>query len=498
MTESFRLTLIKSFLWKFLEARAVQIITLVSNIILARFLLPEAFGTVAILTAIFYLIQTFIDEGLSAALVQKSTIDEVEASSVFYLQLTAAAVLYAVLFFISPEIGEFYQVEDMTLYLRITGLFLFFYAFQSIQYVFINREFKFRKYFFCSLASSLIAGGLAVCMIVNGCGIWSVVLEEGVYAASLALIMWFAVKWRPKLTFSWEKVKKLYAFGWRVLLASLAIRLSSTSLIGGKFFSTEALGNYTTGESYPKTIARIIYEPVNTVVFPAIAKCQDAKETRIKLMHYVLICNVFILFPLMGGIAAMAEPLVHVLLGENWTGAIFFIQLFTIVYAAAPMMYLNLQTIKGLGKGGKYLFAQMLSFVLVILVFVFAVQFGIYAIAVGMVIATLIKVCTYALLIQKQSGYSLLTQIKDQLPVFLITCIAGGIIYCFTFLPLDYITMICMQIPIGLAVYLGLAWLFRLEAFTFIIDAAKELLISVKEQLKEKFLKKSKANKVQQ
>ncbi|HJJ29278.1 MAG TPA: oligosaccharide flippase family protein, partial [Methanocorpusculum sp.] len=370
MTESFRLTLIKSFLWKFLEARAIQIITLVYNIIVARFLLPEAFGTVAILTAIFYLMQTLIDEGLCSALIQKRTIDEVEESSVFYLQLAAAAVLYAVLFFISPAISEFYQVGDMTLYLRVTGLFIFFYAFQSIQYVFINREFKFRKYFFCSLASSLIAGGFAICMAVNGCGIWSIVLEEGVYAASLTLILWFAVIWRPKLVFSWEKVKKLYAFGWRVLLASLAIRLSSTSLIGGKFFSTVALGNFTTGEIYPKTIARCIYEPVETVAFPAIAKCQDAKETRIKLMHYILICNAFLLFPLMGGLAAMAEPLVHLLLGENWTGIIFFIQVFTLVYAATPMMYLNLQTIKGLGKGGKYLFAQMLSFVLVILVFV--------------------------------------------------------------------------------------------------------------------------------
>ena len=474
--DNLKTSVISSLFWKSLERGGVSGVQFIVQIILACLLLPEDYGVIALIVVFISISQTFVQSGLGTALIQKKEVTDEDYSSVFYLTLVVALVFYGILFLVAPFIAAFYNQPLITPVLRVLGLTLFFGAVNTIQNAVIARNFQFRKLFISSLGAVLLSGVVGVAMAYAGYGVWALVGQQLTSIIALCAIMWLTVKWRPKLLFSLTRVKELFSFGWKLLVSGLmdVTYNNLSSLVIGKLYPVSMLGYYTKGQEFPNVLVANINSSIQAVMFPAYAKCQDNRPQVKQIMRRALVTSSFLVFPAMAGLAAVAEPLVILLLTEKWLVAVPFLQIFCAVYALWPIHTANLQAINALGRSDIFLKLEILKKIVGLSMLAVTIPIGIYAMALGMVvtgiIATLINSYPNRLLLE----YSFTEQWKDLMPALILSLVMCGVTYGVLFLGLSTWATLILQIVIGVIVYVGLAWVLGLESLTYVLDTVRE------------------------
>ncbi len=471
---------IASLLWKFMERIGTQGIQFVVTIFLARLLLPEQFGLIVLVTIFTSIAGIFVQSGFSTALIQKKDADHVDFSSVFYLSLLASILLYIILFFTAPLIATFFEQPDFIIVLRVLSLTLFFGALNSVQTAIISRKMQFKKLFISSLGSTIVSGIVGITMAYTSFGIWSLVGQLLSNQIMTTIILWFIVKWRPQLTFSLYRIKSLLSFGWKLLASGLIDSLYSNlrSLLVGKMFSPATLGFYNRGEQFPNLIVSNIDGSIQSVMFPTLSKYQDNYVRVKEMVRRSIVSSSFIIFPMMVGLAVIAKPLVILLLTEKWLPVVPFLQIFCVSYALWPIHTANLQAMNALGRSDLFLKLEIIKKVLGLMILAISIPFGIYGIAWGGCIGSLLSSFINAYPNLKLINYSYKEQWKDIFPSLLLSLMMGAIVYTIHWFELTALITLIIQVLIGIAVYIGLAKIFNLECFNYLLMTLKEIFKS--------------------
>lgn len=466
---------ISSLIWKFLERIGTQGVQFIVSIILARLLLPSDYGVVSMILVFTAIANVFIQTGFSTSLIQKKDSDELDFSSVFYISLLIAAICYVILFFAAPIIASFYNMPAITSILRVISLTLFFGAINSVQNAKIAKEMKFKKLFLSSLVAILISGTTGVLMAYKGFGPWALVGQQIANSIATTIILWFTSSWQPKLMFSINRVKSLLSYGWKILCSALldTIYQNIYNLVIGKFYSSSTLGNYNKGEQFPKLIAVNVDGAISSVMLPAYSKQQDRKDKLKKMVRRSIVTSSLLLFPMMFGLAAVAETVVKVLLKENWLGCVPFMQLLCIVYALYPINTANLQVIKALGKSDYFLKLEIIKKVIGLFALIVTLPFGVLQMAIGQVLVAILSTFINAFPNRKLLNYNYFEQIKDLFPSLIISIIMFIIVYSFNFINLNMYILLIIQILVGVIIYFGLAYIFKLESLNYMIEILK-------------------------
>ncbi len=469
--------IISSLFWKLLERGGVQGIQIVVQLVLARLLLPEYYGLIALVTIFISLANVFVQSGFNKALIQKKDADEIDFSSVFYLSLLIAGILYVLIYLTAPYIAHFYQSPQLIPLLRVFSITLFIGAFNSIQNAYVAKNMIFKKLFFSSLGSVLISGTVGLTTALLGWGVWALVAQQLTNQLSITIILFFTVKWRPRLVFSIEKVKVLFSYGWKLLVSSLleTLYVDIRTLVIGRLYSPAMLGFYNRGNQFPRLIVNNIDGSIKSVMLPALANHQDNLNRVKSMMRRAIVTSSFIMFPVMIGFAVVAEPVVKIILTDKWLPAVPFLQIFCGVYALRPIHSTNLQAINALGRSDIYLKLEIIKKVLGLAILVISLPFGIYAIAWGMLISSFLSTFINAYPNQKLLNYSYLQQWKDIMPALLISMIMGAIVHSFIYLNISYEQVLILQVISGIIIYIGLAKISRLESFAYLIETFMEI-----------------------
>jgi len=249
-----------------------------------------------------------------------------------------------------------------------------------------------------------------------------------------------------------------------------------STLVIGKLYPANMLGYYSQGQQYPNVIVSNINASIQTVMLPAYAKNQDDKATVKQIMRRALTTSSFLVLPAMAGLAAVAEPLVLLLLTEKWLMAVPFLQIFCCVYALWPIHTVNLQAINGIGRSDVFLRLEIIKKAIGLIALAITIPIGIYAMAVGMIFTGIIGTFINAYPNKKLLNYSPLEQWKDIMPSLGISVIMFSLVYAITFLQLPCLAILLIQIPLGIVIYFGLAKLFKLETLTYAVGTIKEYL----------------------
>ena len=266
-----------SFLFKLAESVGTQGISFVVSVVLARLLDPSDYGVLTMLTVFIAVSQVFVQSGLNTALIQKKDVDETDLSSVFYVSLGIAVVLYGLLFLLAPAIGAFFAMEALAPVLRVLALILLPGALISVQNAVIAREMAFRRLMTASLICTTLSGVVGIAMAAAGTGYWALVAQQLTSQLSLALVLLWLVKWRPRALFSWARVRGLIRFGWKLLASSLletGYNNLRTAVIGKKY-AQETLGFYNRGKQFPELVMNAVNGSIQSVMLPVLADEQD-------------------------------------------------------------------------------------------------------------------------------------------------------------------------------------------------------------------------------
>lgn len=471
---------ILGFIWRFSERMGAQFVTFIVSIVIARLLDPEDFGIIAMVNVFIALADVLVNSGFGNALIQKKNADEVDFSTVFYFQIAFSVVIYIVLFFTAPLISNFYgnEYELLTPILRVLGIRLFLTAINSVQNAVVSRGLLFKKFFFATLGGTILSAVLGIVSAYLGFGAWALVIQYLTNSIVDTIILWITVKWRPKWTFSFTRLKDLLSFGWKLLVSALLDTGYSKlrDLLIGKVYTASDLAYYNRGSSYPNLLVNNINVGIDSVLFPIMSNSQDDIDTVKNMTRRAIKTSCYIITPLMVGLAVVADSLIRIMLTDKWLPAVPYLQIYCFVYAFWPIHTANLNAIKALGRSDIFLKLEIIKKVIGILALLFSIRFGVFWVAFSGIFTTVVSSFINAFPNKKLMNYSYMEQLKDILPGVLLSVFMGGCVYCVNFLHLNNWLTLLIQVPLGVIIYIGLSALFKLESFTYVLDMIKPFI----------------------
>lgn len=468
-------TVISSLIWKFLERGGVQGVQFVLSIILARLVSPEDYGVIALILVFIQIATVFIQSGFNTSLIQKKESDDTDFSSIFYLSLFVALICYVVLFFAAPFIAKFYNQEILTPVIRVISFTLFFGAVNSVQNAYVSKTMQFKRFFYSSMGAVIGSGIVGVIIAYMGYGVWALVAQQLIRDVLICIILWFTVKWRPKLLFSFTRVKSLFSFGWKLLCSGIldTIFRNIYNLIVGRIYNSEILGVFNRGHQFPQVIATNLDGSIQSVMLPAISNKNDNIEEVKRMTRRSISMSAYLLMPCMFGMAAVAESLVKLLLTDKWLPCVPFLQLACFSYAIYPIHTANLTGINALGRSDIFLKLEIIKKTITVINILVTLPFGIYAMAIGQVVAAVISSFINAFPNKKLMNYSYFEQLKDLLPSFIVSIFMAVCVWSLKFISLPSSILLLLQISLGFILYIIFSKVFKLETFYYLINTVK-------------------------
>lgn len=468
-----RHTIVTSFAWKLMEKFSVQGISFVVTVILARILCPSDYGIVALLLVFINLANVIIDGGLNVALIQKKDATQTDFSTIFWVCLCMSAITYIAMYIAAPHIAIYYNNENLTLSVRILSLCLFPYAVNSIQRAYISREMLFKQLFVSNFWATICSGIIGILLALNNYGHWALIWFTVSQATVLAIVMWYTIKWRPSLLFSYTSFRSLFSYGWKIFLSSLfnSLFINIRSLIIGKMYTPATLAYFERGKQLPSLVMENINTSIQTVLFPAFSKEQENKKRLRAMVSRSIQTSCLFILPIMMWLIVCAKPVVIFLLTEKWIDTVPYIQLFCVAYMLMPMQIANIEAIKSQGRSDIILKLSIIKIILEILILVATIQLGPIAITFGIVLYNFICIFINLRPSAMLLNYNIKEQITDLLPNFIITLVMGTITYSISLLSLPNNTMLLLQTFVAFACYFTICYLFKLDSFMYLLNS---------------------------
>lgn len=316
-------------------------------------------------------------------------------------------------------------------------------------------------------------------MAYHGFGIWSLVVSSLTAEATRTIFIWFLCPWRPKLVFCFQSLRSLFGFGSKLLLSGLldTFFVNVYGLLIGKFYSAPDLAFFNRGRSLPNLIVTSINGTIGSVMFPALSTIQDEPARMRRVVQRVLVTVAFILWPLLFGLTVVADPFIRILLTDKWLPAVPYLQVLCVAYALYPIHTTNLQVIKAVGRSDIFLKLEIIKKTLVTLNIAITLPHSIYAMLVGQVLLGCIGAFLNAYYTKQFIDYSFSKQLKDLVPIGLISTIMAGAIYTVGLIAYPNIYLqFTVQIFTGVIVYLSICKATKLIAFYSALELAMQLL----------------------
>lgn len=468
----------KALFWKLLERFGVQSMQFVLQIILARMLSAELYGTLSLMIIFTNLANVFIQTGFNTALIQNKDVTEDDYSSVFWVSLAVAGIIYGILFCAAPMISAFYHIPDLVAPFRILALMLFPGALNSVQLAKTSRAMNFKNVFYSNLGGILISGFAGILVAYMGGGLWALVVQTLLNVAAACVVMFFTVKWYPRLVCNLSRVKTLFAYGWKLLVSSLLNTMYQdlSSLLIGVKYDSGTLGYYNRGKQFPQFVINSVNSSVQSVLLPAMSAEQDDRGKVKALMRSSVMLSSYIIFPMMAGLAGVAAPLVELSLTEKWLPCVPYMQIYCFTLAFYPVHTSNLQAINAMGRSDIFLKLEIIKKAIGIAVLVAALVLfdSPVAIALTGAVTTFSSCFINAYPNKKLIGYSYLEQMKDILPSFLISVGMMIAVLAAGRLRLSPLPLLLIQVPAGVCVYLAISAVVKPEPFCMLLRFIRE------------------------
>ena len=455
--------------WSIAEKVGSMLLQMVVSIVVARLLVPEDFGVMAILTFFTSLSLVMVDSGFSQTLIRKVAPTKEDYQSVFAFNVVAAVVLYAVLVAVAPVVANYYELPVIADIAPVLFLLLPINALCVIQNTIFTREFRFRLLSQANFVASFVAGVVAIAMALAGCGVWSLVGQRVSTLATKTLILWICSDWRPSMRFTFKPVREMAPFSFRLLSTDLiaSIYNNISQMFIGKIYSADTLGFFNQAQKFKDLPLTSAMQSVQSVTYPALSKIGDQCEKFAESYRQVLLGVAFMLFPVMMGIAAVAEDLFALLLGEKWMPTVPYLQILCLTGLFQPLAMIAYNILKVKSNGAIILRLEIAKKALMTLLLAITIPHSVKAVAWGLVAMTL---CEFIINFAASMRYTSLgvgRMMRSLLPTTLITVVMVVVVVAVGYAMSDFgvVVRLMAEIGVGVVIYLLLAIVFRLEAF---------------------------------
>ena len=431
MSSSLKDKTVKGVFWSSLDRFSTQGIQFVFGILIARLLLPSDFGVIAMLNIFMAVAGTFIDSGFSSALVRKLDRTQTDYSTVFYFNIAVACLAYAGLWLAAPYIAVFYNIPLLESVTKVVGLNLIIGAFSGIQNAILTIEIDFKLRAKISVFTCVVTGIVGLWMAYTGYGVWALVFQALSGSLLRTVMLWIFVKWHPSLVFSWKSFKELFSFGSKMLASGLLDTTYNNiyTIVIGKCFASGSLGLYSRADSLAQYPSSNITSVLQSVTFPVLSTIQNERERLADAYKRFLRMSAFIIFPLMVGLAVVADPFIRIVLTDKWEGAIYLLQIICFSMMWYPIHSINLNLLMVKGRSDYFLKLEIYKKILGVAILCVTIPLGLVAMCYGRVFSSVVCLGLNTYYTNKLIGYGFWKQIKDLYPILMQSLIMGILVF---------------------------------------------------------------------
>lgn len=464
-------------IWTFIDTFFVSGISFLAMIFIARVLGPKEFGLIGMIALFIAIGTSLVDSGLSSSIIRTKNADNSDFSTVFYLNLGMSFAVYLALFLLAPFIASFFEQSILVGVIRLYCISFIISAFTSIQLALLHRSMDFKRIMFCNTPSTIIGVVVAVVLSLKGYGVWSIVWMQLTKQLIQSALLWAFSKWKPTLTFSKEKMKIHYGFGYKLMLSGLLNTVFDNiyNILIGKFYAVQTLGYYErakTLNNYPMTVLTGV---ITQVTYPLLSKIQDEKEKVSSIYKQLIQLSFFVSAPLMLGAAAIASPLFELFLGKEWMPAVPYFQIICLASMLLPIHSFNLNILKVFGKSNLLLKIEIYKKLVMVLVILISLPFGILGLIWSSVIISFIALLINTHYSQSLIDYKTTKQLIDLAPILMISGIISFIMFVGVYLLQDYSNYFQILVPsiVGIVLYFGINYILQTNSIKFGLQLIK-------------------------
>lgn len=472
---------VENFLWRFFERVGAELVSFIVAVILARLLSPTEYGTLAIVSVVIVFFQVFVDSGMANALIQKTEVDDTDYSTVFYFNLLMSVLLYFILFFIAPLVARFYNNISLTAILRVLGSVILISGIKNVQQAYVARNMLFKKFFFSTLFGTLVAAIIGITMAYMGFGVWALIAQQIANTFIDTVVLWFTVKWRPKILFSRKRFITMFNYGWKLLATGLLGTLYNniSQLCIGKVYTSSDLAYYNRGKSWPNLLVTNINTSLDSVLLPTFSKRQNDHEWLKEKCSKSIQFSCYIIFPAMVGLAVVASPLTRIILTDKWMDSVPYLQLFCISFATYPIQTANINIMKSVGDSNSYLKCEIIKRTIQMILLLIGLKISVMAVAISFLLTNFFACIIFAYPNKKIIGYGFLEQFVELIPTVIVTGLMAGVVDVVgRFSTNQYITIL-LQVILGLLSYIIFSWIGKNSVFEVIYRMIKDKVKSI-------------------
>lgn len=437
--------------WSALDNVARLGITFIVSIILARLLSPDEYGLIGILTIFISVFNAIVGGGFSVALIRKKDATDIDYSTIFYVNLCVSIVLTIVLFFCAEPISAFFHREELLSLTRVMSCIVIINALCIVQRARTTKRIDFKTQTKITFTSSILSGIIGIAMAYMGYGVWALVGQQISVNLCTTILFWLYNRWIPKLVFSWDSFMEMWSFGWKLLASRLidTVWQEIYQVVVGKCYSPATLGLYTRAMQFSQLFSRNLTEVVQSVSFPVLSSIQDDKERLRNAYRRVIKTTMLPAFVLMYGMAAVAKPMIVVLIGEKWLGCVGFLQIICIYGALYPLHAINLNMLQVQGRSDLFLKLEIIKKIINIGPLLLGIFVDIYLMVGSSIITSCISYYLNAYYSGPFLNYSIKEQVKDILPSLGVAVVMAIPVLAMSFIPLNAFVLLPMQVVVG-------------------------------------------------
>lgn len=456
-TDSLKQKTTKGLFWSSVERFSNQGMSFFFSVILARMLAPSDFGIIAMITIFFAVAQSFVDSGFSNALVRKTDRREEDLSTCFYFNIGVGIVAYIVLFLIAPLVSSFYKQPILSPIIRITGLGVVLNSLCVVQQALFTIKIDFKSQAKVTLSATIISGIVGVVLAYLEYGVWALVWQGVVMSLVRMGLLWLMSKWRPKAGFSKDSFHYLFGYGSKLLASGLLDTIYNNiyPIVIGKFYSPAQLGNYSRALSFAQLPSSNITSILQRVTFPVLSTIQDDIPRLQANYRRLLKLSAFIVFPLMMGLAAVAFPMIRIVLTPKWEGCSLYLQIICFALMWYPIHAINLNLLQVKGRSDLFLRIEIIKKIVGVCIMCITIPLGITAMCIGMVASSLISLFINTYYTGKLIDIGYLKQMRGLLPILFNSLLMGSMVYLFIQLFNNDFVKLIVGVFIGAISYIG-------------------------------------------
>jgi O-antigen/teichoic acid export membrane protein len=461
--------------WSFAGSLGQQFLQFGIGILIARRLAPGDFGLMGMIAVFFEMSRSLADGGYASALVQKRDSDDIDASTVFYVNCLLSVALACVLCLAARSVSVFFGqpvLEHMMYWLSLGPILV---ALGRVQGALLVKKMDFRSQFVVSVGATFAGGSTGLMSAYFGMGVWSLVAMSLVTEFSRTALYWFRQQWRPSTNFSLASLKEMSRLG-LPLMGSNLIGVVINQMHGfaiGKLYTKEDVGFFSRGRTLHRLPVASLTNAIGNVSFPAFVEIHDQPQRLVKAVRKTLRITAFIVLPIIALLAGCSHSLVHVLLTEKWQGTVIYLRALSVAEVLLPLTMINLNIIKACGESGHFFRIAIAKQLVMAASLLVTCRFGLLAIVAGLIVASFINFWINARFAAKRLGYGCGRQLHDVFPFFLGSVAAGIASFSIEFAPIKPILILTLQILVGSLVYLAFSWYIAKEELLTVWDEIK-------------------------